>query len=211
MEIQVAAAQGGEICQPGVGRHAGDDRAAQGRLSLVLVDGQHTGRGAKNISNLVARKALSLLAEGVRDGAAARAAHDYLFTQHEGKVQATLTIVSVDLVSETLLLTRNSPLPAYIVRPDGVAELAAISPPVGLYRHTRPVIDELPLEPHTIAVVYTDGLPLAGVRRGETSTCARRWKGCTPPAWPTPKPGPTACWPKPWTATSTAPPTTSAS
>jgi len=168
MEIQVAAAKVGKYAS----RESGDTlemiERPKGGLSLVLVDGQHTGRGAKNISNLVARKALSLLAEGVRDGAAARAAHDYLFTQHEGKVQATLTIVSVDLVSETLLLTRNSPLPAYIVRPDGVAELAAISPPVGLYRHTRPVIDELPLEPHTIAVVYTDGLPLAGVRRGET-------------------------------------------
>jgi hypothetical protein len=50
-----------------------------GGLSFVLVDGQRSGRSAKAISNLVARKAISLLAEGVRDGAAARAASDYLF------------------------------------------------------------------------------------------------------------------------------------
>jgi serine phosphatase RsbU (regulator of sigma subunit) len=166
MEIQAAVAKVGKYASSESGDTLEMIERPKGGLSLVLVDGQHTGRGAKAISNLVARKALSLLAEGVRDGAAARAAHDYLFNLYEGKVQATLTIVSVDLVSKTLLLTRNNPQPAYIVRPDSVTELAAPCQPVGLYRHTRPVITEMPLEAHTVAVVYTDGLPLAGVRRG---------------------------------------------
>ena len=52
----------------------------QGGMSFVMVDGQRSGRSAKRISNLVARKAIGLLAEGVRDGAAARAAHDYRVT-----------------------------------------------------------------------------------------------------------------------------------
>lgn len=68
-----------------------------GGLSVVLADGQSSGRGAKRISNMVVRKVVSLLAEGVRDGAAARAASDYLFTERQGKVQATLNILSVDL------------------------------------------------------------------------------------------------------------------
>jgi serine phosphatase RsbU (regulator of sigma subunit) len=167
MEIQVAVAKVGKYAT----RESGDTlemiERPRGGLSLVLVDGQHSGRGAKAISNLVARKAISLLGEGVRDGAAARAAHDYLFTQHEGKVQASLTIVSIDLVSKTMLFTQNSPLPIFIAQPDGVRELATPSAPVGLYRHTRPVITELPLEDHTTAVVYTDGLTLAGIRRGQ--------------------------------------------
>ena len=45
-----------------------------GGVSFVLVDGQRSGKSAKRISNIVARKAIVLLAEGVRDGAAARAA-----------------------------------------------------------------------------------------------------------------------------------------
>ena len=168
MEIQVAVAKVGKYAT----RESGDTlemiERPRGGLSLVLVDGQHSGRGAKAVSNLVARKAVSLLGEGVRDGAAARAAHDYLYTQHEGKVQASLTIVSIDLVSRTILFTQNSPLPIFVARPDGVAELAQPSSPVGLYRHTRPAITELPLEPHLTAVVYTDGLPSAGIRRGQT-------------------------------------------
>ncbi len=166
MEVQVAVAKVGKYAS----RESGDSlemvERPRGGLSLVLVDGQHSGKGAKAVSNLVARQAITLLAEGVRDGAAARAAHDQLYAQHEGKVQAALNIVSIDLASETLLLTRNNPLPAYVVRPDALIELADPSRPIGLYRHTRPVIAEMPLEAHTVAVVYTDGLAAAGVRRG---------------------------------------------
>ncbi len=55
-----------------------------GGLSVVMVDGQRSGRSAKAISNVAVRKAISLLAEGVRDGAVARATHDYLRTQRGG-------------------------------------------------------------------------------------------------------------------------------
>ena len=57
------------------------------------------------------RKAISLLAEGVRDGAAARATHDYLFLQRGGKVSAEFFIVSADLVSQTLVVSRNARCP----------------------------------------------------------------------------------------------------
>src|SRR5687767_14456252 len=145
MEVQIAAAKVGKWAS----RESGDTlemvERPGGGLSLVLVDGQHSGRGAKAISNVVARKAISLLAEGVRDGAVARAAHDYLFALHNGKVQATLNIVSLDMVSSTLVLSRNNPSPVHVITPDGVLDLADPSPPVGVYRHTKPAIHEIPL------------------------------------------------------------------
>ncbi len=48
-----------------------------GGISIVLADGQTSGKGAKTVSTMVVRKVISLLAEGVRDGACARAASDY--------------------------------------------------------------------------------------------------------------------------------------
>jgi serine phosphatase RsbU (regulator of sigma subunit) len=166
VEIQIAVAK----ITKWASRESGDTletiERPTGGLSLVLVDGQHSGRGAKTVSNLVARKAISLLAEGVRDGAAARAAHDYLYALHSGKVQATLNIVSIDLVSKTVVLSRNNPNPIHVLTPQGVTVLAEPSRPVGLYRHTKPLITELPLASHTGVVVYTDGLPAAGVRKG---------------------------------------------
>ena len=166
MEAQIAVAK----VTKWASRESGDTlemiERPTGGLSLVLVDGQHSGRGAKAVSNLVARKAISLLAEGVRDGAAARAAHDYLYALHGGKVQATLNILSVDLVSRTLVLSRNNPNPIYVLTPAGITALETPSQPVGLYRHTRPTITEMPLEHHTGIVIFTDGLPSAGLRRG---------------------------------------------
>ncbi len=141
----------------------------RGGFSFVLVDGQRSGRAAKAISNLVARKAVSELAEGVRDGAAARAAHDYLYTYKGGKVSATLNILSLDLATNTLVLSRNNHCPTIVYRPqDGLRLLDAPSEAVGIRRDTKPVITELPLTVGTVVVVYTDGLATAGVRSGQS-------------------------------------------
>src|ERR1043165_8622420 len=56
-----------------------------GGFSFVLVDAQGSGRGAKTLSNMVATRALSLLKDGARDGAVARAVHDYLYTYRMGQ------------------------------------------------------------------------------------------------------------------------------
>jgi serine phosphatase RsbU (regulator of sigma subunit) len=138
-----------------------------GGFSVVLADGQSSGRGAKAISNLVVRKVISLLSEGVRDGAAARAASDSLFTERKGRVSATLNILSIDMHTRTLVITRNNPAPVLISTMDDILRLDAESTPVGLYRGTRPIISEIPLEIGLTAVVYTDGLVHAGSRYGE--------------------------------------------
>jgi serine phosphatase RsbU (regulator of sigma subunit) len=136
-------------------------------LSFVVVDGQRSGKSAKAVSNIVARKAVALLAEGIRDGAAARAAHDYLYTQRAGKVSATLNIVSVDLESRTLVLSRNNHCPAIVSLNGKIEIFDEPSQPVGVQRGTKPVIHELPLAPGTTVVIFTDGLTGAGERKGQ--------------------------------------------
>ena len=58
-----------------------------GGISFVLVDGQRSGKSAKAISNLVAGKTISLLAEGVRDGAAARLPRETRRVRHFRKAK----------------------------------------------------------------------------------------------------------------------------
>jgi serine phosphatase RsbU (regulator of sigma subunit) len=140
----------------------------KGGLSVVMADGQSSGRGAKWISTLVVRKVITLLAEGVRDGAAARAASDSLFTERGGKVSSTLNILSVDNQTRTLVITRNNPVPALIASNEDIEVLDKSSMPIGLYRGTRPVINELALEPGLTTVVYTDGMVHAGSRYGQS-------------------------------------------
>ena len=166
MHLDVAVAKTRKYATPESGDTIEMIERPGGGLSFVVVDGQRSGKSAKAISNIVARKAVSLLAEGVRDGAAARAAHDYLYTHRSGKVSATLNIVSVDLESRTLVLSRNNHCPILVSHGADLTIFDEPSQPVGVHRGTKPIIHELPLTPGTTVVIYTDGLSAAGERKG---------------------------------------------
>jgi serine phosphatase RsbU (regulator of sigma subunit) len=168
VEVQVAVAKVTKYATSESGDTVEMIERPHGGFSFVLVDGQRSGRSAKAVANLVARKAVTLLGEGVRDGAAARAAHDYLYTHRGGKVQATLNILSVDMVSRTIVLSRNSHCPIFLVTAEGLRTLDEPSSPVGVYRGTKPVVVEFPLEAPTTVVLFTDGLLAAGQRRGKS-------------------------------------------
>ena len=169
LDIQVAVAKVGKYATSESGDTLEMIERPQGGLSLVLADGQRSGRAAKRISNIVVRKAISLLADGVRDGAVARAAHDYLRTMRAGQVSATLNIVSIDLETETLVISRNSHCPSMVSDGEQVTLLDEPSESVGIRSWTKPVITELALQADTYVLVYTDGL------------CA-----CRAPVWPEP-------------------------
>ncbi|NIV10446.1 MAG: SpoIIE family protein phosphatase [Aliifodinibius sp.] len=136
-----------------------------GGLSVVLADGQRSGKSAKRISNMVVRKVVSLLAEGVRDGPAARAASDYLYSMKGGKVLSTLNILSIDLETSSLVISRNNPSPIYYIKNTKSKTLDEPSKPVGVYRNTKPIITELPLQGGLTVVAFTDGLITAGHRK----------------------------------------------
>lgn len=138
-----------------------------GGFSLVLVDGQGSGRGAKSLSNLIVTRAIAQLKDGARDGVVARGVHDYLYTYRLGQVAATLNIVSFDQRSASLLISRNNPAPFVVLNPQGVHIHSESSAVIGLHAGTKPNITELALHPYTFVVVFTDGLLKAGERYGE--------------------------------------------
>jgi serine phosphatase RsbU (regulator of sigma subunit) len=140
-----------------------------GGLSLVLVDGQSSGPGAKVVSMWVVRKVVADLAEGVRDGAAARAANDVLHALRGGKVSATLAILSVDVESHAMVITRSGDPPVYVRTPEGrLNRLEESAPTLGFHRYTRPSVVTLPLESGLMACAFTDGLIHAGSRTGRS-------------------------------------------
>lgn len=166
LTIQVAASKVSKYATDESGDTLEMIERPRGGLSIVLADGQRSGKAAKAISNIVARKTLSLLAEGVRDGAAARAAHDYLSAIRGGRVSATLNIVSIDLVTETIVISRNSHCPVIVFVADELVMLDEPSQPIGIHNWTKPSITELPLLPETLLTVFTDGVMHAGRRSG---------------------------------------------
>lgn len=135
----------------------------QGGFSIILADGQGSGSGAKRISALVVNKAIALIGDGARDGAVARAAHDYLYTLRHGKVSAELNILSIDLQSRTLVVSRNSRTPVLVCMGGGeIYSLEEEAPPIGVYPLIRPDIHQFSLEENLRAAVFSDGFINAG-------------------------------------------------
>jgi len=166
MEIQIAVAKINKYAVSESGDTLEIVERPGGGISVVLADGQSSGRGAKAVSMMVVRRVIGLLAEGVRDGAAARAASDYLFSERNGKVSSTLNIISVDLSSETVVLARNNEAPFYLARGENIECINDESKPIGTARNIKPLITEIPIQNNLTMVIYTDGLMHAGKRRG---------------------------------------------
>lgn len=168
LEIQLAVEKVNKYASAESGDTVEIVERPQGGISIVVADGQRSGRSAKAISNIVVRKAISLLAEGVRDGAVARATHDYLHTFRGGKVSAEFHIVSVDLATQTLVISRNARCPVLLRHGQEYTWLDEPSDAVGIRRFTKPAISERKLEPAITLVVFTDGIWGAGSIGGPT-------------------------------------------
>ena len=137
-----------------------------GGFTLVLVDGQGHGFPAKLLSLQLTSKAVALIKEGVRDGAVARAVHDYLHAYRGGRVSATLDFLTLDLSTNSILVARNADVPGIVCR-EGVWELLpTLSGPIGIRRHARPTIDHFDLALGLQVVLFTDGIAHAGERFG---------------------------------------------
>lgn len=138
----------------------------KGGITALVADGQGSGRSAKMISNLVVSKAAALVADGTRDGAVARATHDFLFALRDGKVSATFTMLSADLSSRTIVISRNSHCPVLIKQNGRVQILADTVNPIGFHQFMKPVIHEISLEEDTVLLTFTDGVLHAGRKYG---------------------------------------------
>jgi serine phosphatase RsbU (regulator of sigma subunit) len=138
-----------------------------GGFTIVMIDGQGSGRAAKTLSLLLSSKAVALVKEGVRDGVVARATHDYLFAFRHGQVSATLDLLSIDLRTRTTVITRNSESPMLVGLAGETEILPALSGPIGRYRWTKPSVRELPMQSGLEVLLFTDGIWHSGRRTNQ--------------------------------------------
>jgi serine phosphatase RsbU (regulator of sigma subunit) len=135
-----------------------------GGFSVVMIDGQGSGKAAKTLSLLLSSKAVGLIKEGVRDGVVARATHDHLFAFRHGQVSATLDLVSVDLKTRTIVVTRNADSPMILLDDEAIRVIPVDSGPIGRYQWTKPAVLQFPLKAGLRVVLFTDGIPHSGRR-----------------------------------------------
>lgn len=141
----------------------------KGGLSVVLADGQGSGPAAKRISSIVVGRVVTLIGEGVRDGAAARAAHDFLYALRDGKVSCELVIVSADARTKSIVVSRNTAVPVLVRLPGGKTRVLSTEvEPLGVHETMRPSIEQFEFENGTMVLAMTDGITQAGSRTGRS-------------------------------------------
>lgn len=165
MEIKIGLAKTSKYAMEVCGDTCDFVERPNGGVSAVIADGQGNGLAAHHTSSWVVNKCVQLISDGARDGSVARAVHDYLYNMKDRKVSCTLTILSADLESSTAVISRNSNCPVFVHTGDYDAVYNEDVEPIGVHRHMKPLMYEVPLEPGLILVSYTDGIAHAGRKR----------------------------------------------
>ena len=168
MEIKVGIARINKYAMADCGDSVEVTERPSGGISAILADGQGSGKAAKITSRLVVNKAVALIADGARDGAVARAVHDYLYVVKDGKVSSTLTLISADLDTQTVVFSRNSNCPVIIKHQYGIDVYDEDISSIGVHKRMKPLMYQLPLEMGMLLVSYTDGIQAAGRKHGKT-------------------------------------------
>lgn len=137
-----------------------------GGLSLLVVDGQGSGRSARVISQMLVARAVGSIKDGVRDGVVARALNDVLLGYRSGQVSATLGMASVDIPAGEVVVTHQGGTLGVVRTSTGIALLQSESPPLGRYRMSRPEIWTRKIEPGLLVVITSDGISASGQRQG---------------------------------------------
>jgi len=167
MEVRIGVARTNKYAMSECGDSVETVERPRGGISVVLADGQGSGKPAKLTSSLVINKAVALLADGARDGAVARSVHDFLYNVKDGKVSSTLTIMSVDLDTQTAVFCRNSNCPVLVKQEYGIDTYDQTIASIGVHKRMKPLVYELPLNMEMILLTYTDGIQAAGRKRGK--------------------------------------------
>ena len=162
MEIKIAIAKIDKFGSGISGDTAEVIERPNGGLSVVLADGQMDDQDNKAISTMVSHRIIEHISTGARDSSAVRAASNNIFVEYGGRVQANLNILSVDLQSNTILVSRNSPIPVFLIRDEIVDVLTCDCEPIGGHADISPTIVELEISPGTAIILLTDGVYNAG-------------------------------------------------
>ncbi len=167
MEIKIAVAKIDKYGSGNSGDTVETIERPNGGLSAVLADGQIGGHDTKTISTMVSHRVIDHITDGVRDSAAIRAASNNIFLEHNGSVQANLNVLTVDLQTNTILISRNSPVPVFLVNEDSVDCLSSDSEPIGGRVDISPSIVELQIRAGMKVIVFSDGVFNAGRKNQE--------------------------------------------
>ena len=162
MELRFAVAKTDQFGAATTGDTVETTERPNGGISIILADGQEDARDSKAISTMVSHKVIEFITQGYKDSIAVRSASNWIYQEYSGRVSANLNILTADLQTNTIVISRNNPVPVFLVTDGQVDTLSEDSVPIGTQLDVSPSIVELSLIPDMLIIMVSDGVYFAG-------------------------------------------------
>lgn len=161
MEIQAAIAKVDRYSSPEQGDKVEVIERPNGGISFVMAEGKISGQRSKAVTMKAVHRTMSLISEGIHDGASARAVLSGIKSEHQNHAEVNLSILSCDLESGTIVITKNHPIPIILIR-DGLIDLLRLEPDSEDNLKGNPCVYQFAFEAESTFVLFSDGVYSAG-------------------------------------------------
>lgn len=161
MEIQAAIAK--------IDRHSSDEEGNKveiierpnGGISIVMAEGMLSGSRSKGVTLKAVHALLNLIAEGVPDGASTRVVLQRIKDEHRESADVKISIISCDLLSKTIVITKNNSVPVLIYE-DGESRFLSLEENFDSHRY-EPVVFQFEFQVGQTFILLSEGVETAGV------------------------------------------------
>lgn len=132
-----------------------------GGVSIIMAEGKLSGRSSKAITIKAVHDVLYLISEGVPDGASARLVLSRIREEHREKAMVNISIISCDLRSKTIVITKNNSVPVLIYENEESRCLPIDGSPED--RRHDPGVYQFEFRPEQTFILISEGVMNAGL------------------------------------------------
>lgn len=136
-----------------------------GGISIVMSEGKLNGKRSAAVTMKATHDVLNLIAEGIHDGAAARVVLSRIKSEHHDHAEVAISILSVDLQSRTIVITKNNLVPILTCDFDSNRFLPVNADPDQI--RLDPVVYQFEIALGQVFVVFSEGVLNAGQNNDE--------------------------------------------
>lgn len=160
MEIEAAISK--------IDRHASSEQGNKveiierpnGGISIIMAEGKLNGKRSKALTMKAVHDVLSEISDGLNDGASVRLVLTRIRNEHNEKAHVNISVISCDLQSGTIVITKNNSIPV-LVYENGECRFLPLTNNSEIDRFD-PVVYQFEFKPEQTFILISQGLQLAG-------------------------------------------------
>ena len=161
MELQAAISKVDRYSSAAQGDKVEIIERPRGGISIIMAEGKLGGRRSRSIAMKAVHSIMNSIANGSHDGNASRSVLSNIIEEHKGKAQVSLSIISCDLESQSIVITKNNATPVITVF-EGTVDYLRFDGAVDSEPSATPSVYQFEIEESRDFILVSDGILQAG-------------------------------------------------